>query len=169
MLTIDLSGKMFGRLTIGDRVGTKYNGQALWEAKCRCGEITTTTWQRLKTGAHQSCGCLGRELASKRYANLAFRHGHAKVVSPTYRTWLGMRNRCRNPRSGQYAYYGGRGIAVCDRWNVFENFLSDMGERPAGRSIDRIDVNGNYEPSNCRWATASEQRRNQRPRTRRAI
>lgn len=95
------------------------------------------------------------------------RHGHASngELSPTYRTWRSMMLRCDHPSQDSYQYYGERGITVCDRWrDSFESFLADMGERPDGKSIDRVDVNGNYEPGNCRWATASEQRRNQRPR-----
>lgn len=94
-------------------------------------------------------------------------HGHARVDknTPTYRSWINMKNRCCCPNSTNYRHYGGRGISVCDRWrDSYENFLADMGERPEGKSIDRIDVAGNYEPSNCRWATQSEQLRNRRPR-----
>jgi hypothetical protein len=83
---------------------------------------------------------------------------------PEYRSWEGMRRRCSNPKADNYAYYGARGIYVCERWRTFQNFLTDMGPRPPGKTLDRIDVNGNYEPGNCRWATASEQRANQRPR-----
>src|SRR5688572_1683194 len=97
------------------------------------------------------------------------KHGHARdtVSRPrTYNAWLGMRERCRNPKSRAYANYGGRGISVCARWDDYENFLSDMGEPPSkGHSLDRINNNGNYEPSNCRWATKSEQQGNQRRST----
>lgn len=98
-------------------------------------------------------------------------HGHALAErnSGTYRSWIGMKVRCYNPRWVGFHHYGGRGITVCDRWrNSFENFLEDMGERPEGKTVDRIDVDGNYEPSNCRWATQSEQLRNRRPYRRKA-
>jgi len=83
--------------------------------------------------------------------------------SPIFRTWANMRQRCYNPNSPQYPNYGGRGISICERWNDFNTFVQDMGPRPDGHSIDRIDVDGNYEPSNCRWATNSEQLSNRRP------
>lgn len=93
-----------------------------------------------------------------------FKHGFARPEcrSPAYRSWESARARCNNPNNPDYAGYGGRGIRVCERWNDFTTFLSDMGERPRGHTLDRIDVNGNYEPGNCRWATHSDQSLNRR-------
>lgn len=112
----------------------------------------------LRIGTTKSCWCLQRDVATK--------HGHTKGGQRTveYRTWASMKRRCINPRSTNYPGYGGRGIQVCDQWmNSFECFLSNMGIRPSkGHSIDRINNEGNYEPGNCRWATASEQQRNKR-------
>lgn len=95
-------------------------------------------------------------------------HGHARQKSPTYQTWMSMRRRCSDPTNKSWKYYGARGVRVCDRWAEFANFLADMGERPDGKTLDRIDPDGDYEPSNCRWATPLEQRHNQR-RTRRSV
>lgn len=98
-------------------------------------------------------------------SNPAYKHGHAgrDGFSPEYHSWASMMTRCYNPTREYFHLYGGRGITVCDRWKTFTNFLADMGARPEGKSLDRIDVNGNYEPENCRWATAKEQRDNIRP------
>lgn len=92
---------------------------------------------------------------------LARTHGHSQRT-PTYTTWAGMKERCNNPNKDNYMYYGARGISVCERWNKFENFLEDMGERPPGLTLDRRDPNGNYEKDNCRWATSQEQGKNKR-------
>ena len=97
------------------------------------------------------------------------REAHATGISGEYLTWMAMKARCLNPKHHAYRYYGGRGITVCQRWLTFPNFLLDMGTRPEGLTLDRIDVNGNYEPSNCRWATWEQQRANQRPRQRRNV
>lgn len=88
---------------------------------------------------------------------------HGLCYSRTYRSWRHMRSRCTNPNDASFKYHGARGITVCERWNKFENFLADMGERPSGTSLDRIDFNGNYEPGNCRWADAYTQATNRRP------
>ena len=95
-------------------------------------------------------------------------HGHRPKSggSPTYKSWCRMRHRCCNPHAINYSNYGGRGITVCQRWDKFQSFLDDMGTRPPGSTLDRIDPNGNYEPGNCRWATPEEQMKNQRPRKR---
>jgi len=120
-------------------------------------------------GKTRSCGCrIIQVLTANGYAMR--QHGESKSVgraaSPEYRTWDGMKERCRNPNHKAYANYGGRGISVCERWLDFESFLLDMGRRPSPtHSIDRINNDGNYEPGNCRWATRDEQNRNQRRRT----
>jgi hypothetical protein len=142
-------------------------GHVCWWAQCDCGNRKLTAGEHLRSGAVRSCGCLHKaELAERNAA-----HGHSVRGnrSRTYGVWAGMKQRCSNPKAIGYANYGGRGIKVCERWESFENFLADMGEAPGGprgnadhRSIDRIDVEGNYEPGNCRWATQTEQIANRR-------
>ena len=152
--SIDRTGHVFGRWTALGRV----SGQRKWLCQCECGTVKTVATSHLRQGKSKSCGCLERELASAR----AKTHGMSGTVEQ--RTWTSMRDRCRNPKAAHYECYGGRGISVCERWaNSFENFYEDMGPRPSScHSIDRIDVNGNYDPANCRWATIKEQRRNTR-------
>lgn len=165
-------GDKYGRLSIVKEV-EKYisiNGYKSRQflCSCECGNTTTVVLKDLRKGTTKSCGCYKKEINAEQISKL--RRTHGKYLHPLYHTWEGMKTRCYNKNCPKYEYYGGRGIKVCDRWiQSFDNFLLDMGERPLGMSIDRINNDGNYEPSNCRWATMSQQRINQRVKTKKEV
>ena len=160
MSRLDITGQRYGRLTAVQDVGRTKYGTRLWECRCDCGATTQVQVGTLRYGNTTSCGCLRRDVGGANTKS----HGHAtKGLSPTYRCFNGMKARCNNPKNRSYKDYGGRGITVCARWSNFVNFLADMGEKPAGKTLDRKNVNGNYEPDNCRWATPKEQALNRRP------
>lgn len=148
-------GERYGRLTV-----VAYAGSANWkrryECLCDCGRKKVIRGEVLRRGESRSCGCLSVEMVNDRNRT------HGKTGTPTWQSWNSMKRRCSDPGRWNYKFYGGRGIAFCDRWASFENFLADMGERPDGTSLDRVNNDGNYEPSNCRWATRSQQRMNRR-------
>jgi hypothetical protein len=157
----------FGRLTVVSAFKSpppKLGSRPIYMVNCRCdcGETVVARQNAVRSGNTSSCGCLWREVI--RDNKLVHGDKPKRGPEPEYRAWINMKTRCTNPKHNRWRFYGGRGIRVCDHWmRDYQAFLADMGRRPsAGHSIDRINNDGNYEPGNCRWATASEQRLNQR-------
>lgn len=157
----NITGERFGRLVVIGRAKNRA-GRTMWNCRCDCGETAIVRGSALTTGNTASCGC-GVKDAMSRTGKLNRTHGQSRT--PEYRAWARMIHRCYHSGDIKYPLYGGRGIRVCDRWlNSFETFASDMGPRPSsGHSLDRKNSDGMYEPSNCRWATLSEQNKNRRP------
>lgn len=153
----NLVGKVFDRLEVLENCGSDNRGKRLWKCKCSCGNpnFSIVRTENLKSGNTRSCGCLKNEKSKERMTK------HGLRYHSDYKIWLNMRNRCNNPNSEDYKYYGGKGIVVCDEWNDFAKFLEDMGPRPSkDYSIERLDGNKDYCKENCRWALQEEQVRN---------
>ena len=160
-IPIDIAGQRFGQLIAVHPVKERHDdGQLRWLCHCDCGEKTVVIGSLLRRGNTKSCGHLLKQFGNTH----CLRHGDARngKRSREHTCWSHMLDRCRNPNSSCYRYYGGRGITVCERWHKFEHFLADMGRCPPGLTLERINNSGNYTPDNCKWATVSDQNRNKR-------
>lgn len=159
----DMTGQRFGRLTVIDRAENDRKNQACWRCRCDCGNVTVVAGARLRRGTTKSCGCYFQERRREKAKTHGGRHERL------YGVWYNMRQRCENAKEKSYPYYGGRGIRVCDEWRDYATFREwalangyDPEAEKGKCTIDRIDVNGNYEPTNCRWVSMAEQNSNKR-------
>jgi hypothetical protein len=162
----DITGMRFGRLLAVNYAGPTERGTATWRCLCDCGKIITVQGSHLRSGGTRSCGCVKQEMLKNGSGHCRHRASPHHNRMREYECWVSMRQRCGNRNSKSFAYYGGRGITVCERWHSFESFLADMGPRPDGYSIERVNNNGDYEPSNCKWIPKRDQSRNRRKETR---
>lgn len=159
---LDLTGKPFGKLLVIERASSrKGSNYAWWTVRCKCGKRFDVSGASLRAG-QRSCGCVNPRNRTHGHTAIDPRFPDRDRHSPTYRSWRAMISRCTNKRSAQWPKYGGKGIKVCKRWrNSFAAFLADKGERPLGCTLDRFpNKRGDYKPSNCRWATPSQQANN---------
>jgi hypothetical protein len=146
-----IAGMQFERLMVKEKIKSDNYCRARWLCTCQCGKTISVLQQSLIAG-QQSCGCLRKELQIR----------HNAYGTPIYQTWISMIQRCRNQKNKSFKHYGGRGIIVCERWKTAANFIEDMGPRPEGMTLERINNDRGYEPGNCKWASPAEQTRNNR-------
>ena len=158
----DEVGNVYDKLTVLCRAGS-IGTKAAWRCKCACGKELVATGDSLRAGGRRSCGCNRGEYTKARFTvHRESNSGGLKPCSPTYKSWAEMWARCSNSNHISYHNYGGRGISVCERWESYRNFLEDMGPRPEGSSLDRLDGSLGYCPENCRWSSRLTQNRNRR-------
>lgn len=156
MQLINLTGKRFYYVFVIERIENNKWNQVQYFCKCDCGKKWNVLGKCLTRGSTKSCGCHKRKETIKRETT------HGMTNTPIYEIWAAMLQRCKNPNNTAYKNYGKRGITVCARWEKFEHFFSDMGNPPKGLTLDRINNDGNYEPTNCRWTTRKVQVHNRR-------
>lgn len=161
-----LTGQHFGLWSVISRAANGIGGRSLWLCCCRCGTERIVVGKSLRRGDSTGCGCVRYEALAKRL----FRHGQTcsrpgkhRAAGTAWQSWAAMKDRCLRPSHTSYQYYGAVGVTICARWlDSFDHFLSDMGNRPRGLTLDRINNDRGYEPGNCRWATTTQQSRNQK-------